>query len=43
MQFVPTDSNNAAQMKTLIEQSHGLSLRALIRFLFTHKDFNLLG
>jgi hypothetical protein len=27
----------------LVEQQHGLSLRTLLRFLLSNKDFNLFG
>jgi hypothetical protein len=43
MQFVSTDSNQTAHMKTLIEQCHSLSLRPLVRLFLSHKDLNLLG
>jgi hypothetical protein len=43
MQVVSRTSNHTAQMKALIEQCRGLSLRTLIRFFFPHENFNLLG
>jgi len=43
MQLVPTGSNDTAHMKPLIEQRHGLSLRARVCFFFPHKDLNLLS
>jgi hypothetical protein len=44
MQFASTDSNHTAHMKALLEQTHGLSLRALVRlFILPHEDLNLLG
>jgi hypothetical protein len=43
MQVISGTSNHTAQMKTLIEQQHRLSLGTLIGFVVAHKNFNLLG
>src|SRR6267143_232040 len=43
MQFVPADSNYAAQVKTLVEQCHGLPLSALISLFFTYEELNLMS
>src|SRR6266851_2174443 len=41
MQFIPAGSNYAAQVKTLVEQRHGLPLRASVGFFLAHEDLNL--
>jgi hypothetical protein len=41
MQLVSAGSNHTAHMKPLIEQPHGLSLRAHVCFFFPHKNLNL--
>jgi len=41
MQFIPADSNHATQMKALLKQAQSLSLSALVCFLLTNEDFNL--
>src|SRR6267143_5022228 len=43
MQFVPADSNYAAQVKTLVEQCHGLPLSALVSLFFTYEELNLMS
>ena len=43
MQFVPADSNYAAQVKTLVEQRHRLPLSALVCLFFTYKELNLMS
>src|SRR5271168_2068933 len=41
MQFIPAGSNYAAQVKTLIQQRHGLPLGAFIGLFVAHQDLNL--
>src|ERR1700730_9319462 len=41
MQFIPAGSNYTAQGKTLIQQRHGLPLRAFVGFLLAYEDLNL--
>src|SRR5882762_11569604 len=41
MQFIAADANYAAQVKTLVEQRHGLPLSALVSLFFTYEGFNL--
>src|SRR5258706_9777165 len=43
MQFVPADSNYAAQVKTLVEQCHRLPLSALVSLFFTYEELNLMS
>src|SRR6267378_7669262 len=43
MQFVPADSNYAAQVKTLVEQRHRLPLSALVSLFFTYEELNLMS
>jgi hypothetical protein len=43
MQFVSGDSNHTAQMKALIEQRHGLALRAFVGFFLSNQRLNLLS
>jgi hypothetical protein len=41
MQFIPTGSSYAAQVKSLVEQRHGLPFSAFVSFFFTKEDCNL--
>ena len=43
MQFVPADSNYAAQVKTLVEQRHRLPLSALVSLFFTYEELDLMS
>jgi hypothetical protein len=43
MEIVSAGPNRAAQVKSLVEQCQGLSLRPRIGFFFAHEDLNLLG
>jgi len=38
MQFIPARSNYAAQVKTLVEQRHGLALGTFVGFFFADED-----
>jgi hypothetical protein len=41
MEFIPTGSNYAAQVKTLIQQRQGLPFSALVGFFLADEDLNL--
>jgi hypothetical protein len=43
MELVATDSHCSAQVKAPVEQSYCLSFSALVGFLFTNQDLNLVG
>src|ERR1700704_396009 len=43
MQFVPADSNYAAQVKPLVKQFHRLPLSALVSLFFTYEELNLMS
>jgi hypothetical protein len=43
MEFIAHDSDHPSQLKSLLEQSHSLSLGPFVGFFLAHENFDLMG